>query len=107
MATFYRCLVLIAASLVAVEGKSDPIIDLIKKQLELGKGDLIVNVNTATPNELETIPCIGEALAREIIKGRTYENTQELQDVKGIGEYTYKCMLPFVKVEGKTERRKS
>ncbi len=94
-----------AASLLAIDGRTDPIIDLIKKQLELGKGDLIVNVNTATPKELETIPCIGEALAREIIKARSYEKVEDLQDVKGIGDYTFKCMRPFVTVEGKTQRR--
>jgi len=84
---------------------SDPVLDVIKRELEAGKGDLIVNVNDATPQELQTIPCIGEKLAKKIIASRTYEEVEELNDVKGIGDYTFNCMRPFVKTKGDTERR--
>ena len=109
MTTFIRCLILVSAGLLAVDGRASSIIGEIKKALEpepYEKGDLIVNVNTGTTEELETIPCIGEKLAREIIRGRTYEKVEELLKVPGIGDFTYKCMLPNVKVEGPTERRK-
>ncbi len=56
--------------------------------------------------ELETIPCIGEALAREIIRSRPYKKVEDLKNAKGIGDYTFNCMSPYVKVGGKTERRK-
>lgn len=70
-----------------------------------GEGDLIVNVNTATREEIETIPEIGPELAKRIISGRPYESVDDLIQVKGIGPYTLGVIRPYVKVKGKTERR--
>ncbi|AFY39223.1 phospholipase D/Transphosphatidylase [[Leptolyngbya] sp. PCC 7376] len=46
----------------------------------------IVNINTATAVELETLPGIGESLAQKIIENRPYKNSNDLQRVPGIGE---------------------
>lgn len=70
-----------------------------------GEGDLIVNVNTATPQELETIPGVGPTLAREIIRGRPYEKIEDLERVRGIGSYTLNEMRPYVRTEGETDKR--
>ena len=99
-----RSLLIVAIALPTAAPASS-VYDDLKRALEPGKGDLIVNVNAATPKELETIPCIGEKLAREIIRGRPYDNVDDLKRVKGIGDYTFNCMRPYVKVEGKTGRR--
>lgn len=48
-------------------------------------GSSYVNINTATAVELETLPGVGPALAREIIAGRPYKTVAELDRVKGIG----------------------
>ncbi len=46
----------------------------------------LVNVNTATTAQLETLPGIGPKIAAEIIKNRPYKSGQDLQSkVKGIG----------------------
>ena len=46
----------------------------------------IVNINTASTAELETLPGIGEAIAQRIIEGHPYKNLQDLDRVSGIGE---------------------
>lgn len=70
-----------------------------------GEGDLVVNINTATEQELQTIPKIGPSLAREIIRGRPYEKIEDLERVPGIGRYTLNAIRPYVKVEGQAEKR--
>ncbi len=77
----------------------------IRAELMPGEGDLIVNVNTATEAELETIPGIGPFLTRQIIKGRLYDRVEDLERVPGIGLYTLNKIRPYVKVQGETEKR--
>lgn len=77
----------------------------IRAEMTPGKGDLIVNVNMATQDELETIPGIGPVLSKQIIAGRPYERIEDLERVQGIGRYTLNSIRPYVKVEGETEER--
>lgn len=77
----------------------------IRAELVPGEGDLIVNANTATEAELETIPGIGPFLARQIIRGRPYVRVEDLERVPGIGHYTLNKIRPYVKVQGETEKR--
>ena len=77
----------------------------IRESFTPGEGDLIVNVNSATQGELETIPGIGPALARQIIAGRPYARVEDLEGVRGIGHYTVNRIRPYLKVEGETEKR--
>jgi competence protein ComEA len=71
----------------------------------LGEGSLVVNVNTATEQEIETIPKIGAARAALIIAGRPYASVDDLMRVKGIGQKTLDEVRPYVKVSGDTEKR--
>lgn len=52
-----------------------------------------VNINTATAEELQTLPGIGEVLAARIIEFRTengaFRLIDELMDVRGIGEAVF------------------
>ena len=77
----------------------------IRAELVPGEGDFIVNVNNATAAELETIPGIGPALARQVIAGRPYARIEDLERVRGIGRYAVNSIRPYVKVQGETERR--
>jgi competence protein ComEA len=77
----------------------------IRAEMTPGEGDLIVNVNTATQDELETIPGIGPVLSRQVIAGRPYERIEDLERVRGIGPYTVNSIRPYVKVTGETEKR--
>ena len=60
---------------------------------------LIVDLNTASADELESLPGVGEAIARRIIEGRPYGDVKDLLRVKGIGEVTFEKLKPFIKVQ--------
>lgn len=46
----------------------------------------LININTASVEELDTLPGIGEVTANKIIEGRPYASTQDISRVDGIGE---------------------
>ena len=69
------------------------------------QGSLIVNINTATQQQIETLPGIGPVLAVLIISGRPYATVDDLERVKGVGPGTVASLRPFIKVEGDTEKR--
>jgi len=65
-----------------------------------------VNINTATPEQLELLPGIGEARAKAVVEMRKkrggFKSVDELMDVKGIGEAALERLRPFVRTEGNT-----
>lgn len=68
-------------------------------------GSLVVNVNTATATELQTIPGIGPTRAAQIIAGRPYESVDDLVEIVGIGDESVEGLRPFVTTEGETRKR--
>jgi len=67
-----------------------------------------ININTATVEELQTLPKIGPKTAKAIVKYRKkhpFKDVDELLEVKGIGEKTLKKIKPMVTV-GKTKASK-
>ena len=64
----------------------------------------IVNINTATAAELDTLPGIGPVLAGRIIDYReehgAFRAPEELSKVKGIGEATLADILDMITVGG-------
>jgi competence protein ComEC len=55
-----------------------------------------INVNTASQEELESLPGIGPVLAKRIIQGRPYRSVDGLLRVKGIGERRLAELRPLV-----------
>jgi competence protein ComEA len=66
-------------------------------------GSNLVNVNTATSAELETLPRIGPALAGRILAYRelngAFASLDDLQNVSGIGPATVEQLAPLVTFE--------
>lgn len=60
---------------------------------------MVLNINTASAAQLESLPGVGSQIARDIIKGRPYKTPEDLKKVKGIGDKTFEKMQPRVKVE--------
>ena len=66
----------------------------------------VVNVNTASLEELQLLPGIGESRAAAIVAARTerggFKSVDELVEVKGIGEAMLARLRPYVSVSGKS-----
>jgi competence protein ComEA len=66
----------------------------------------VVNINTATAEELQLLPGIGEARARAVIalrkKNGGFKSVDELTQVKGIGPTALERLRPYLSTQGKT-----
>lgn len=66
----------------------------------------VVNINTATAEQLQLLPRIGPALAERIISFRevngVFKKVDELVAVKGIGERSLELLRPYLVTDGKT-----
>ncbi|MCO6449299.1 MAG: ComEA family DNA-binding protein [Caldilineales bacterium] len=58
-----------------------------------------IDLNNATPEELDTLPGVGPKTAEAIIQGRPYSSVEDLLRVKGIGEATLEKLRGLVTVE--------
>lgn len=69
----------------------------------------VVNVNTASVEELQLLPGIGESRARALVELRKrrggFKSLAELKEVKGIGDASLERMRPYLRLEGKTTAR--
>jgi comEA protein len=91
--TLFTALVLAAPLTVLAQGKSAPAAD---------KSPALVNLNTATQAQLETLPGIGAKVAARIIEHRQknggFKKIEELMNVKGIGEKAFLKLKPQITV---------
>jgi competence protein ComEA len=66
----------------------------------------VVNVNTASAEQLELLPRIGPSVAGRIIEHRTangkFASLEDLMLVRGIGERTFELLKPYLTLAGET-----
>jgi competence protein ComEA len=66
----------------------------------------VVNVNTASAEELSLLPGVGPARARAIVELRQqrggFKRIEDLLEVKGIGEASLAKLKPYLALDGKS-----
>ena len=66
----------------------------------------VVNVNSATAEELALLPGVGPAKAQAILEYRkehgAFKRVEDLSEVKGIGDKALERMRPHVALDGKS-----
>ncbi len=65
--------------------------------------DPLINPNTATVEELRTLPGVGPVIAGKIVAGRPYHSVADLMKVDGIGADKMTGIKPRVTVDRKPE----
>jgi competence protein ComEA len=62
-----------------------------------------ININTATPQELESLPGIGKVMAERIVAHRQqygpFRRAEHVMMVRGISERKFRKMRPWIVVE--------
>lgn len=66
----------------------------------------VVNVNTATIQQLQLLPRVGPSVAQRILDYRKengkFDSVEDLMLVRGIGEATFAGLKPYVSLSGET-----
>ncbi len=65
----------------------------------------VVNVNTATPEQLQLLPGIGPSKAEAIVEARRrqpFASVDQIVRVRGIGRATLRRLRPYLSVRGET-----
>ena len=68
----------------------------------------VININTASADQLELLPGIGPAIAKKIVNYREehpFKARNNIMRIKGIGKKTFNNMKDFLVVEGDTTLR--
>lgn len=66
----------------------------------------VVNINTASAEQLILLPRVGPSVAQRILEFREkngrFKTTEELMLVRGVGEKTFELIEPHIAVSGQT-----
>lgn len=65
----------------------------------------VVNINTASAEELMLLPRVGEGKAKRIVETRAkapFKTVNDLARVKGIGLKTLRLLKPYIRIDGPT-----
>jgi competence protein ComEA len=97
--------VVMAAALISWAGLAGP----AKAAKDAGAPSGMVNINTASAEELQLLPGIGQVRADAIVTLRkergAFKSVDELKEVKGIGDAMLGHIRPHVTLTGRTTAR--
>ncbi|HET7235460.1 MAG TPA: ComEA family DNA-binding protein [Actinomycetota bacterium] len=87
---------------ILVPREGDPLAQPVPGGTVPGTAGALVNVNTASAAELETLPGVGEVIAQRIVDHRTangpFTSVEQLLDVSGIGDSILESIRELVTV---------
>jgi competence protein ComEA len=87
----------------AIQGGAGPVDPVNRLAVEAGPDQGLLNLNTATLEQLDTLPGIGPVIGQRIIDYREsvggFKTIEEITEVSGIGEATYSKIRPLVTIE--------
>jgi len=75
-----------------------------KKDRHLTKGSLVLNVNEATAEELQTLPGVGPARAERIIHSRPYQSVDGFFEKRALPKTVVDANRHLLKTTGKNGR---
>jgi len=67
----------------------------------------LVDINSASVEELKSINGIGQNLANRIIEHRPFKARHDLVEIPGINETKLASLMPFIALSGVSAKRKS
>ena len=74
-----------------------------KTAAEEARSESLVNINTADPEELKTLPGIGDSKARSIVayreKNGAFGTIEDIKNVDGIGDGVFAKLEDCIKVD--------
>jgi competence ComEA-like helix-hairpin-helix protein len=74
---------------------ASPAVAAVATSGAIGTAGAKLNVNTASEEQLEELPGVGETIAARIIAARPFATADDLRNVKGVGPVKYEKIRPF------------
>lgn len=86
-------------SIIKDTANDKPVYNLNENSIE-GNTNIVININTATINELQTLPGIGESKASSIVEYRNengnFNSIEDIKKVSGIGDSVYEKIKNYI-----------
>ena len=96
--------IFLAGAVLLITFGADRCSSAAKKDRHLTKGSLVLNVNEATAEELQTLPGVGPARAELIIHYRPYQSVDGLFEKRALPKTVVDANRALLKTTGKNER---